>query len=413
MIEENIIGLCVKGELDPLDTGLHEDEFLTLHHRTIWSALKEIRLNKMSCDVISATELLSSKTNSYDWFTILKNMADNVVSAYSAPTHIKKIKEAWRVSKLRAIGDQIVNSDKPDVNYFIKQLMELNSADQKYLYSFAEAGKDAVDELDAVMNGDIKTISTGLEDIDNVMGGLHNSDLIIVAARPAMGKTAFLFNMAAANQDHPLVFSTEQGRIQAAQRMFSIHGSVPGHKLRTGDIGDIEFAQIAEALNKLNDGTGYIYDKSGPYMSEIEAVSRKMKAEGKCSAIYLDYLQRIKHENQSLPKHEQVGDVAMRLKELARELNVPVIALAQVSRKCEDRTDKRPQMGDIKDSGTVEQEADSILTLYRDEVYNPETHEGGVCEVDFKKNRHGGTGVIKVTWLAAVMQFRNLAKMRY
>lgn len=413
MIEQNIIGLCVKGELDPLETGLHEDEFLTVHHKTIWAALKEIRLNKMSCDVISATELLNSRTNSYDWFSILKNMADNVVSVYSAPTHIKKIKEAWRVSKLKNIGEQIVSAEKPDVNFFIKQLMELNSVEQKYLYSFAEAGKDAVDELDMVMNGDIKTISTGLDDIDKVMGGLHNSDLIIVAARPAMGKTAFLFNMAAANKDHPLVFSTEQGRIQAAQRMFSIYGSVPGHKLRTGDIGDIEFAQIADALNQINEGTGYIYDKSGPMMSEIEAVARKMKTEGKCSAIYLDYLQRIKHENNSLPKHEQVGDIAMRLKELARELNVPVVALAQVSRKCEDSSDKRPQMGHIKDSGTVEQEADSILTLYRDEVYNQDTQDNGICEVDFKKNRHGGTGVIRVSWLAAVMQFRNLTGMAY
>lgn len=413
MIEQNIIGLCVRGDLDPLETGLHEDEFLTAHHRQIWATLKEIRYKKMACDVISATEALSGSNSTYDWFTILKNMSDNAVSVYSAPTHIQKIKEAYKINKLRSIGEEIATSENPDVGEFIKKLMELSSVEKKYLHSLTEACQDAVDHLDAVMTGEVKTISTGLDDIDKVMGGLHNSDLVIVAARPAMGKTAFLFNLAAANKNFPLIFSTEQGRIQAAQRLFSIHGSVPGHKIRTGDIGDIEFAQIAQAIERIKEGEGYIYDKSGPTMSEVEAVARKMKNEGKCSAIYLDYLQRIKHENKSLPKHEQVGDIAMRLKELARELDVPVVALAQVSRKCEDRTDSRPQMGDIKDSGTIEQEADSILTLYRDEVYDPKSDRVGICEIDFKKNRHGGTGVVDVQWVAPVMQFRNYVGMHY
>jgi replicative DNA helicase len=202
-------------------------------------------------------------------------------------------------------------------------------------------------------------------------------------------------------------------RIQAAQRLFSIVGNVPNHKIRTGDIDDIAFAQISSAIESINNNNGWIYDKSGPYMSEIESVARQVKHDHGCTAIYLDYLQRIKHENPKLPKHEQVGDIAMRLKELARELNIPVVALAQVSRKVEERADKRPEMGDIKDSGTIEQEADIILTLYRDDVYNKDSPDRNICEVNFKKNRHGGTGNVNVQWAAPTMVFNDLTNMAY
>jgi len=291
--------------------------------------------------------------------------------------------------------------------------MSLDTVEKKYLYSFEEAALDALDEIDRVMQGEVLTIPTGLSDIDKIMGGLHNSDLIIVAARPAMGKTAFMLNMAEANKTGPLIFSTEMSRVQASQRMFSIIGGVANHKIRTGDIGDEEFARISTAITEIKKNGGHIYDKSGPYMSEIESVARQVKHDHGCSAIYLDYLQRIKHENPRLPKHEQVGDIAMRLKELARELNIPVVALAQVSRKVEERSDKRPQMGDIKDSGTIEQEADIILTLYRDEVYNQASNDNGTCEVDFKKNRHGGTGMVRVQWTAPTMVFNDLTNMQF
>lgn len=413
MIEENIIGLCIRGELEPSETGLIDDHFLQRHNKLIWQTLTKIRLNKLTCDIITTTDELQKINNSYDWYTILNAMASSSTSAYTAKSHALKIKDSWRKNRLKEIGDQMLNSDNADINFYIKELMSLSDVQKKYLYTMAEAADDALDEIDKIQNGERVTIPSGLADIDKNMGGLHNSDLIIVAARPAMGKTAFMLNMAAANEDSPLVFSTEQSRIQAANRLFSIYGSVEGHKLRTGEISDQEYAQITVAINKINNCNGMIYDKSGPLMSEIESVARKVKAERGCNAIYLDYLQRIKHENPSLPKHEQVGDIAMRLKELARELDVPVVALAQVSRKCEDRTDKRPQMGDIKDSGTVEQEADSILTLYRDEVYNDDSPDRGICEIDFKKNRHGGTGVVRAAWIPKTMQFKNLTEMRY
>ncbi len=410
MIERNILGLCLTGQLDPLLTGLEEKHFSNFAHKQIWEAITGLCHRKLTPDIATVSDYLP-KTD--DWFTILAVMAKENIGSFAANGHIKQIKEQWRIRELKDIGAAIVNSDNADVNHYIKMLMNLNTTEKKYMHTFLEMGNDAIDEIERVMDGDSKPITTGLADIDKIMGGLHNSDLIIVAARSAMGKTAFLLNMVAANKHKPLLFSTEQSRIQAGYRFFSIFGGVANHKLRTGEIGDEEFGRMSEAIPKLDECNGIIYDKSGPFMSEIESTAREAHHKHGISAIYLDYLQRIKHENPNLPPHQAIGDIAMRLKELARELDVPVVALAQVSRKVEERTDKRPNMGDIKDSGTIEQEADSILTLYRDEVYHEDSPDRGTCEVNFKKNRHGGTGMVRVKWIAKTMQFNDMATMNF
>ena len=418
MIERNIIGLVMKAQIDASITGLEEKHFSNFGHKTIWAGIQYLTSKKQTPDVMTLSDLLHEQdpngTPPNDtWFSYLAQMTKDSIGKSSAETHINKIKENWMIREVKNIGAEMSNSETLDVNQYIKSLMALNTTEKKYLHSFEESALAAVDEIDRVMQGESLTVPTGLADVDKVMGGLHKSDLIIVAARPAMGKTAFMLNMAEANKNVPLIFSTEMSRVQAAQRLFSIAGNVPNHKIRTGDISDEDFARINDAIISINKHGGWIYDKSGPYMSEIEAVARQVYHDHGCTAIYLDYLQRIKHENPRLPKHEQVGDIAMRLKELARELNIPVVALAQVSRKCEERTDKRPLMGDIKDSGTIEQEADIILTIYRDEVYSEDSPDIGTAEINFKKNRHGGTGMVRVKWFAPTMIFKDLANMTY
>ncbi|MAF36568.1 hypothetical protein CL622_05630 [archaeon] len=413
MIEENIIGLSLKGEIDPLNTGLTDNHFSNFAYQNLWRVMLGVRRRKQMTDLLTIVDLMEKQDSSINWMAMLGSMVKDSIGKDSAENHVNKIKLDWRDREISRIGQQMISASEKDLNGFIKELMQLNQTEKKYLHSFCDASEDALKEVELIVSGESKTIPTGLKDIDKVMGGLHGSDLIIVAARSAMGKTAFLLNMAAANKTRPLVFSTEQSRIQAMWRMFSIHGNVPNHKIRTGDLGNTEFGQMQGAINKIMDANGWIYDKSGPYMHEIESTARECYQEYGCTAIYLDYLQRIKHENSRIPRHEQVGDIAMRLKELARELNMPVVALAQVNRSVETRENKRPGMGDIKDSGMIEQEADSILTLYRDEVYFPDTPDRGICEVDFKKNRHGGTGCIKVKWTAPTMRFDDLTPMNF
>ena len=408
MIERNLLALMLTNRLDSAKVDIEEKHFSDFTNKNIFNTIKQIVSRRLSPDVITVAAEMDKLDSTFNWFVHLADMAKQHMGEYTAKGHIKQLKEDWRIRSIKDIGLQMASGDNTDPNHFIKSLMELSRTEKQYLYSFEDAALNAVNQIYRVMDGKEKPVPTGLDSVDRMIGGLHNSDLIIVAARPAMGKTAFMLNMAAANKNVPLIFSTEQSNIQAAQRLFCIFGNVPGHKMRTGDIEDAELAQITNAIGLIKESKGWIYDKSGPYMSEIEATARQVYHDHGCSAIYLDYLQRIKHENPRLPKHEQVGDIAMRLKELARELDIPVVALAQVSRKVEERGGERgarPEMGDIKDSGTIEQEADMIMTIYRDEVYNPGSPDGGTAEIDFKKNRHGGTGMIRAKWIAPTMRF--------
>lgn len=410
--ERNIIGIILKGLVDPVTLNLDEKYFSSLYGKKIWRAICHFTNKKMTPDLIMVTEYLEDNSplneQGSSWFGDLATLAKESLPPSTAESHSRHIKEKWKVRQVKSIGAEMAADESADINKYIKELMTLNTTDKKYLHSFAEAADDALLEVEKIMAGESVTIPTGLSEIDKVMGGLHKSDLIIVAARSAMGKTAFLLNMAAANKTGALVISGEQSRIQAAFRLFSIYGNVPNHLIRTGDIGNEEFGQISMAINMINESGGYIYDKSGPRISEIESVVRQVYQDHGCSAVYIDYLQKIKHENESLPPHQAIGEITMRLKDLARELDIPIVALAQVNRGVEKRDDKRPGMGDIKDSGTIEQEADSILTLYRDEVYNEDTNDNGTCEVNFKKNRHGGTGMVRVKWTAPTMRFDDL-----
>lgn len=417
-IENNIIGLVLKTLVEPSQIDLQEKHFSCAYGRTIWSAIEYHESRKITPDLITVSEYLDKiKPNdameSWTWLSHLGQMVMECLPPSTAKGHANAIKQKWKIKQIKTIGFEMSADDDADINKYIKELMALNITDKKYLHTFAEAADDALTEVEKVMSGESVTVPTGLADIDKVMGGLHKSDLVIVAARSAMGKTAFLLNMAAANKSNPLVISGEQSRIQAAFRLFSIYGNVPNHLIRTGDIGNEEFGKISMAISEINKSGGYIYDKSGPSIGQIESVARQVYQEHGCTAIYIDYLQKIKHENQNLPPHQAIGEITMRLKDLARELDIPIVALAQVNRSVEKRDDKRPGMGDIKDSGTIEQEADSILTLYRDEVYNENTPDRGTCEVNFKKNRHGGTGMVRVKWTAPTMKFNDMAQMHY
>lgn len=417
-IEANVIGNVLKTLSDPATLDLSKNHFSCSYGKKIWAAIEHHVSRKITPDLMTISDYLektdlNGSLESWTWMSHLGQMAKDSLPPSSVNGHAKVIRQKWKVRQIKTIGAEMSNDDDADINQYIKSLMELNTTEKNYLHSFADAADNALDEVEKVMQGESVTIPTGLTDVDKVMGGLHKSDLIIVAARSAMGKTAFLLNMAAANKTKPLIFSTEQSNVQAAFRLFSIYGNVPNHLIRTGEIGNEEFGRISAAITEINGSDGMIYDKSGPYMSEIESTAREVYHNHGCTAIYLDYLQRIKHENPKIPRHEQVGDIAMRLKELARELDIPVVALAQVSRKVEARENKRPDMGDIKDSGTIEQEADSILTIYRDEVYNEDSNDKGTAEINFKKNRHGGTGMIRVKWTAPTMRFTDMTTMSY
>lgn len=292
------------------------------------------------------------------------------------------------------------------------KIMNLGSEAKNYDFSFSEMFDLTIqDALKQMEGGEQGKISTGIYDIDSQIGGFHNGDLIILAARPAMGKTALMINMAlgAGEGKKVGIMSGEQPKIQIGYRAFAIESGLAIGDLRK-EMTEHSYMQLSEAARRLSGKGGRIYEKPAPTIQDVCSKAREWKYKYNIDAIYIDYIQRIKALNTNAPKHEQVAEIAMSLKELARTLDIPIIALAQVNRSVESRPDKRPGTGDIKDSGVVEQEADQILTLYRDEVYHEDTDDQGIAEIDIKKNRHGATGCIRVEWIAKCLKFKGLAE---
>lgn len=303
-------------------------------------------------------------------------------------------------------------ADVESIQGCIEPLMNIYTERKNYDFSFGEMFDDtladAMDQIDGKENG---KVSTGIADIDKQIGGFHNSDLIVLAARPAMGKTAMMINMAlgAGKGKRVGIMSGEQPKVQIGYRMFSTESGVEVGKMRSG-LDQGEYSAMCAAAMRLRENGGRIYEKPAPTITDICNKAREWKHKYNIDALYIDYLQRIKAVNLRAPRHEQVGEVTMMLKELARSLDIPVIALAQINRSVESRTEKRPGTGDIKDSGTIEQEADQILTIYRDEVYFEDSNDKGIAEIDVKKNRHGATGCISLQWIANCLKFKGITE---
>lgn len=256
---------------------------------------------------------------------------------------------------------------------------------------------------------------TGYVDLDELLSGLQPSALIVVGARPAMGKTAFALGMAAnaaINARLPvLVFSLEMSHIELVQRLLSSEARVDASKMRNGRLTDADWEKITRAMTPLGDSDIWIDDNPNVTVMEIRSKARKLKAKtGKLGLIVVDYVQLMTGRNGAENRQVEVAEISRGLKILARELETPVIALAQLNRGLEQRADKRPMLSDLRESGSLEQDADVVLFLYRDEVYNAETQDAGIAEVIVAKHRSGPTGTVRLAWLGQFTKFANMAR---
>lgn len=269
--------------------------------------------------------------------------------------------------------------------------------------------KDVYDQLDelAANPGKLPGLPTGFSDLDNALGGLNKSDLILIAARPAMGKTSFALNMAlsAAKQSGKdvAVFQLEMSDTQLTTRMISSEALVDSRKLRMGTLDEGDWEKIAHVSATLSRTNIYIEDSSAITVSEIKAKCRRLGS--RLGLVVIDYLQLMQGSRHSENRVQQISEISRSLKVMARELNVPVLCLSQLSRGPEQRPNKRPMLSDLRESGAIEQDADVIMFLYRDEYYNPNTEDKGYAECIVSKNRHGETGTVKLQWMPQYQQF--------
>ena len=267
-------------------------------------------------------------------------------------------------------------------------------------------------EQAAKSQGRITGIATGFRDLDYKLSGLQKQALIVLAARPAMGKTAFVLNMAeyiALHSKVPtVIFSLEMGKEQLVNRLLAMNSRVDSQSILTGDLKDSEWADLMESARNIGESSLVIDDTPGISLSEMRSKCRKLKLEKVLGLVIIDYLQLMTTTGRTESRQQEISEISRSLKGLARELDVPVIALSQLSRAVEQRPDKRPMMSDLRESGAIEQDADVVMFIYRDEYYNPDTEEPGITEIIIGKHRAGPTGTIKLKWMGEIQKFGNL-----
>ena len=410
---------------------LTESDFYRHEHRLIYAAVGALVSAGKPADVITVFEQLQSQGKAADCggLAYLNALAQSVPSAVNMRRYAEIVRERAILRKLIAASDEIATNAFNTQGRAVSQI--LDEAEGK-IFKIGEEGSrqrqgfqgidklvtaliDRVNELAENGAEEVTGVRTGFFDMDRMTAGLQKGDLIVLAARPSMGKTAFALNIAehvAVGEGLPvLVFSMEMGAAQLALRMVGSLGRIDQQHLRTGALRNEEWERLAEAVDRLGRVQLFIDETPALNSAELRARARRMARQyGQLGLIVIDYLQLMSGSSSSEENRAtEIGEISRGLKALAKELQCPVIALSQLNRSVESRNDKRPMMSDLRESGAIEQDADVIMFIYRDEYYNKESKEPGVAEIIIAKQRNGPVGTLKLTFLKPLTRFDNLA----
>jgi replicative DNA helicase len=408
-----------------------DSDFYRYEHRLVFSAIAGLINSSRPADVITVFEHLQSlgKADEVGGLAYLNSLAQYVPSASNIRRYGEIVRERAILRKLVTASDEIATTAFSPKGRPVAQI--LDEAEQKIFHIGEEGSRmkqgfqsmnslvvellDRVEEMSQNPN-DITGVPTGFHDFDRMTSGMQPGDLIVLAARPSMGKTALAINIAenvAVQEGLPVaVFSMEMGASQLAVRIVGSIGRIDQGHLRTGKLSDDEWPRLTEAIEKLRNVSLHIDETPGLTPSELRANARRLSRQcGKLGLIVVDYLQLMSGSSSdgSDNRATELGEISRGLKMLAKELQCPVIALSQLNRSVEQRTDKRPMMSDLRESGAIEQDADVIMFIYRDDYYNKDSKEPGVAEVIIGKQRNGPTGTVKLAFLKPITKFESLA----
>ena len=408
-----------------------DSDFYRYEHRLVFAAVAALINSSRPADVITVFEHLQSlgKADEVGGLAYLNSLAQYVPSASNIRRYGEIVRERAILRKLVTASDEIATTAFSPKGRPVAQI--LDEAEQKIFHIGEEGSRmkqgfqsmnslvvqllDRVEEMSQNPN-DITGVPTGFHDFDRMTSGMQPGDLIVLAARPSMGKTALAINIAenvAVQEGLPVaVFSMEMGASQLAVRIVGSIGRIDQGHLRTGKLSDYEWPRLTEAIEKLRNVSLHIDETPGLTTSELRANARRLSRQcGKLGLIVVDYLQLMSGSSSdgSDNRATELGEISRGLKMLAKELQCPVIALSQLNRSVEQRTDKRPMMSDLRESGAIEQDADVIMFIYRDDYYNKDSKEPGVAEVIIGKQRNGPTGTIKLAFLKPITKFESLA----
>jgi replicative DNA helicase len=433
--EQSVLGglLIDNGAFDKIGDVVTDGDFYRDDHRRIFRHVSRLIGRGKPADVVTVDEAIkvSEDKDKTGGITYLAALAGNTPSAHNVRRYAEIVRECAVLRKLIEVSTEIADSALNRMGKDVGQL--LDEAESK-VFQIAEAGArtrqgfmeiqplltQVMERIDLLYHkdnpSDITGIPTGYRDLDRETSGLQPGDLIIIAGRPSMGKTALALNMAehvAVENKLPVaIFSMEMSGTQLAMRMLGSIGRLDQHKLRTGRLSDDDWNRLTNAVGKLHDAP-ILVDESGALNAlELRARARRLHRQyGSLGLIVVDYLQLMQASSEGENRATEISEISRSLKSLAKELKVPVVALSQLSRAVEQRTGpKRPIMSDLRESGAIEQDADLILAIYREEVYTPDTPEKGMAEIIILKQRNGPIGTVKLTFLGEYTRFENYAQ---
>ncbi len=435
--EQSLLGglLIDNSALDQVADTISSKDFYRQDHRQIFIHIINLINSSNPADVITVAESLekNSELTSTGGIAYLGSLAENMPSVANIRGYAKIIRDNSILRNLITVGSDIVEGAFLPKGKDAQQLLDEMEA-KLFAIAESESNRLGYKDFQAVIAqvvrdleergqnpGTVTGLSTGFTDLDNLTTGLHGGELIIIAGRPSMGKTALAMNIAEAcgvDQNKAVaIFSMEMGSEQIVTRLLGAVSKVNQQKMRTGKMDEDDWAKIADGLGRLNEAPLFIDEGSALNSYELRARARRLhrSTEGGLGLIVVDYIQLMSAlgGQQGENRATEISEISRSLKSLAKELNVPVVALSQLNRNVDSRPDKRPQMSDLRESGAIEQDADVIMFIYRDEVYNPESADKGIAEIILAKQRSGPIGTVKLTFVGEFTRFENYANPGY
>lgn len=426
--EQSVIGAMIldRDAVTVASEMLTSEDFYQKQYAVLFEAMTELYSEGKPIDLITLQNRLKEKDVPPEISSLefVRDMITTVPTSANVKYYAQIVSEKALLRRLIKVNEDIaaacyagkerVEDILEDTEKSIFQVLQRRTNDE--FVPIKEVVLNALDKIEAAsrLKGSVTGMPTGFIDLDYKMSGFQPSDLILIAARPSMGKTAFVLNiaeyMAFRSNETVAIFSLEMSKEQLVNRLFALESHVDSQVLRTGNLSDSDWANLIEAAGTIGRSNLIIDDTPGISVAELRSKCRKFKLEHNLGIIMIDYLQLMQGSRRSESRQQEISEISRSLKEIARELHVPVVALSQLSRAVEQRPDHRPMLSDLRESGAIEQDADVVMFLYRDDYYNHDTEKKDVAEVIIAKQRNGPIGTVELAWLPRFTKFANMKK---
>lgn len=426
--EQSVIGSMImdREAIIVASETLHREDFYHQQYGVLFEAMVELFNEEQPVDVVTLQNRLREKDVPAELSSMefVGELVTSVPTSANIKYYANIVREKAMLRRLIKVNEEIANQCYLDRD----SVEDIMAETEKQIFNLLQnrGGEDFVPIKQIVINalekiemaskqkGNVTGIATGFVDLDYRMSGLQPSDLVLVAARPSMGKTAFVLNIAQYVAFHSnlatAIFSLEMSKEQLVNRLFSLEARVDAQLLRSGNLADSDWEKLIEGAGTIGKSKLIIDDTPGISISELRSKCRKYKLEQDLKLVIIDYLQLMSGSGRSDSRQQEISDISRSLKGLARELNVPVIALSQLSRQVEQRPDHRPMLSDLRESGAIEQDADVVMFIYRDDYYNKDTENKNIAEIIIAKQRNGPIGTVNLVWLPQYTKFVNMEK---